>query len=75
MEQIKKVTFDFIVPIGLVIGLLTGFYQLGQIANQVDVNTVQIKSVNESLATFPTRMEFQSLLDDVKYIRNNFHKE
>lgn len=74
MEQIKKVTFDVIIPIGMVLALLTGFYQLGKIAKQVEVNTASIDKVSSNMESFPTRTEFTSLLEDVKYIRNNLAK-
>ena len=70
MERVKKISLELVLPIGLIVGLFTGFYQLGKLSNQINVNTQNIAEISSSLTNFPTRIEFDLLRDDIKEIKN-----
>lgn len=68
-ENIKSITKDTLIPIGLAITLLGGVYYLGYLSANIKQNTDSINELKSTVQSAPTQYQFISLQEDVSEVK------
>ena len=65
MEQMRRITRETLIPIGLVLTLFGGVWYLGRLSYNVDSNTQRLSIVEDKVEALPTTREFEALKDEL----------
>lgn len=68
-DNMKLITKDTLIPIGLACSLLVGVFYLGALSAQIKQNTTDIAEINRVLQNVPSQYQFTTLQEDLKDLK------
>ena len=70
-DEIKILTRDTLIPIGLALSLLAGVFYMGALSAQIKQNTASISELKTQMQSSPTNFQFSTLQEDISEIKGD----